>query len=950
MAIEEFEKTKLHYLVIGIDFGTTHTGISYTWSAKYEDDEDIITVTEWPALGGQTENTTKVPTQIAYERDESGRATNCWGYLIKPGVPRCVWMKLLLDKKARVTPFDDPNLRRALEEEEQRLPQGKTVEEVTTDFFRELYEFTMQRLRQDYPDILLDMTPIKYCFTMPAIWSDEAQLKTLWAAEAAGFAARPVDEVTLISEPEAAAMATLTGSLPRYGDRVLAEEPCILVCDCGGGTVDLTAYKVVGSDPWKLELEECYVGDGGKCGAVNLDRNLRDLLSARFGDEFDSLPDHVKSSGSLMMYDFERNKQIFDDPCPRLRQLRLLMNVEDSEHYDSFDSSVILSEKDMKTIFDPVVDQIIKLVAGQVRTARKSSGPNVTYLLPIGGLSDSPYLRNRLRKWCLEHRIHMGGPKDSWGAVVRGAVIRGLERATVVRKKCRRHYGTTSTQVYEPSLHGVNPPGGVHFWPLEGKDMVFNCMSWSINRGATIEPGGFKPINFFSWLRDSDRHLEIPLKSCSLPEAPRWFTEENIEESGTIVADLTGVDYAQFRRQPCDGEIRYRIEYTLEVVLGHEQGTVYFRVRISGEVISHTKVRLDDDPHNRSPEQIFPDLVKRLIEVGLRPQMITIVKGKLALNIKREFLTLSPVARDQAYKAVQSDYREPTLKLVEKLVKHLRDVLELEAKSNEARRGWRGPPGGPRGTWTKYSQELQPPDGPQDGPETAQEFLAYYEDFLSKNFGQFRFSDELKQSLAERAVKVKKELETNYGLTAKEVANLTKVSFYDIFFLCDDSTSMQMGDRIDALNETLQSITFWATMIEPSGVSLRFLNYDDDDNGDFDNFTDLGKLRDQITKPTREKENRMADVIRKAKTDADGLAGKFGPAVTIFLVAMVGKDKEAVGFLRELKGNPTLSSMVYTFTEPLDEVLEVLAKQAGHTAYKTLWMRLFNAALTTQTK
>lgn len=44
----------------------------------------------------------------------------------------------------------------------------------------------------------------------------------------------------------------------------------------------------------------------------------------------------------------------------------------------------------------------------------------------------------------------------------------------------------------------------------------------------------------------------------------------------------------------------------------------------------------------------------------------------------------------------------------------------------------------------------------------------------------------MKQSLADRAEKVKKELEMNYGLTAKEVANLTKVSFYDIFFLCGE--------------------------------------------------------------------------------------------------------------------------------------------------------------------
>ncbi|KAL3475680.1 hypothetical protein BJX99DRAFT_229106 [Aspergillus californicus] len=592
MAVDESEETKSHYLVIGIDFGTTYTGISYTWSAVYEDDDDIITVQEWPALNGQTENATKVPTQIAYERDESGRATNCWGYLIKPGTPRCVWMKLLLDKKARVTPSDDPNLRRALEEEEMRLPPGKTVEDVTTDFFGELYEFTMQSLRQEYPDILLDMTPIKYCFTMPAIWSDQAQLKTLWAAEAGGFAARQVDEVILISEPEAAAMATLTNSWPRHGDKIQAREPCVLVCDCGGGTVDLTTYKVVCDDPW--ELEECHVGDGGKCGAINLDRNLRDLLSARFGDKFDSLPAHLTSSGSLMMYDFEWNKQIFDTPCPRLRHLRLFMDVNDPEHYDSFDGAVILSEKDMQTIFDPVVDQIIKLVAGQVHAARKSSGPDVTYLLPIGGLSDSPYLRRRLREWCLKHRIRMGGPKHSWGAVVKGAVVRGVERATVVRKKCRRHYGRTARQRYNCRLHGESPPGGIQFDPLNGCNMVSKCMSWSIHRGATIEPGSFRAIRFSRWRRDGDRHLEIPLKSCSLPDAPLWFTEQNIEEIGTIVADLQGVDYTRFPKKLSDKVMCYYVTYTLEVVLGHEQGTVGFRVRISGKVISHTAVRIDD--------------------------------------------------------------------------------------------------------------------------------------------------------------------------------------------------------------------------------------------------------------------------------------------------------------------------------------------------------------------
>jgi hypothetical protein len=74
---------------------------------------------------------------------------------------------------------------------------------------------------------------------------------------------------------------------------------------------------------------------------------------------------------------------------------------------------------------------------------------------------------------------------------------------------------------------------------------------------------------------------------------------------------------------------------------------------------------------------------------------------------------------------------------------------------------------------------------------------------------------------------------------------------------------MLNGDRIDTLSETLQSITFWATMIEPSGVSLRFLNHDDDHNGKFDNLTDHEKLPDQILGIDFTGETRLGTMLRK---------------------------------------------------------------------------------------
>lgn len=194
-------------------------GVSYGWSAS-ADDDDIIAITQWPAVQSQTECAAKVPTQISYEADDTGDSAHCWGYLIEPGAPRCAWMKLLLDKNSRVTPNDDPDLKNDLNDFARSFPTGKDAQNVTVDFFKELYAFTMTNLKRDYPDKVIDLTPIKYWFTMPAIWSDEAQIRTLQAAKKGGFATRKGDEVFVIPEPEAAALATLTSHHLGYGDYI----------------------------------------------------------------------------------------------------------------------------------------------------------------------------------------------------------------------------------------------------------------------------------------------------------------------------------------------------------------------------------------------------------------------------------------------------------------------------------------------------------------------------------------------------------------------------------------------------------------------------------------------------------------------------------------------------------------------------------------------------------
>jgi hypothetical protein len=69
---------------------------------------------------------------------------------------------------------------------------------------------------------------------------------------------------------------------------------------------------------------------------------------------------------------------------------------------------------------------------------------------------------------------------------------------------------------------------------------------------------------------------------------------------GKIVADFSGVDFSQFSTKIIDGIAKYKVEYALEVVLGHRQGTVGFRVRIGNEVVGQTSVVFEEPSPRRA--------------------------------------------------------------------------------------------------------------------------------------------------------------------------------------------------------------------------------------------------------------------------------------------------------------------------------------------------------------
>jgi len=229
----------LSSLVVGIDFGTTYSGIAFlhTLNSSVKDAPDEIDVNkiaenikvikEWPDATGAHQE--KIPTILAYPKNANAPV---WGARVRASMkPRIEFFKLGLEPKAATfygflegfqstTPFGT----------HPALP-GKGPVDFVADYLQGLFKFLQESyLRGAFADVFLQSQTVSYILTVPAIWTDAAKSLTRQAAVRAGI---PDDKIMLVTEPEAAAFYCAT-----QGTTVdLADGEDFLVCDAGGGTV-----------------------------------------------------------------------------------------------------------------------------------------------------------------------------------------------------------------------------------------------------------------------------------------------------------------------------------------------------------------------------------------------------------------------------------------------------------------------------------------------------------------------------------------------------------------------------------------------------------------------------------------------------------------------------------------------------------------------------------------
>ncbi|KAL9641362.1 MAG: hypothetical protein Q9204_000057 [Flavoplaca sp. TL-2023a] len=500
-------------------------------------------IDQWPdatSSGIQGRSSDKVPTEIQYAADGSFK----WGFEISEG-ERSKWFNLLLDPDSssnidigQAKYYADP----------QAAPPGynQEPEDIVKDYLSALRRHIQAVLYQMLPQSVALSTPVKYVLTVPAMWSDIAIDRTRRCAELAGMGAST--SLNIVSEPEAAAIWALQEVPP--GSIEIGDS--FIVCDAGGGTVDLISYKVTGLKPI-LRVTMVVPGKGKKCGSSFLNRRFEEFLKAKLGGHPSWHEDMLEEASNRFdgvtkrCYNGSKTSH-YQIPVP---------TFPDSPTYNVRRARYTLKGADLYDIFEPVIQDVLAV-------------------LLVGGFGENRYLYKRIQQAIAPEGIEVLKSPYGWTAVVRGALIKGLAdhnpkntEVNVAGRYTSFHYETESAKVWDKKVHEEDK----RFWSAANSRWEVNTYDWFVLKAEAVSEK--KPIRlpYHSECLANKRKLDpitITIVKCADVDETRPPLFVRAEGEVTPVAHLE-VPLSLFptknlkKRQSEDGQEWFIVDFTLKV-------------------------------------------------------------------------------------------------------------------------------------------------------------------------------------------------------------------------------------------------------------------------------------------------------------------------------------------------------------------------------------------------
>ncbi|KAG5935629.1 hypothetical protein E4U59_005506 [Claviceps monticola] len=555
-------------LIIALDFGTTYSGVAYCFANQT--DAKPVAIMKWP--GNRGISAPKIPTVIEYSEEEPTGFR--WGASANKARGGIVAIKLLLDpEQERPLYLSANNTRKQLKS----LPKNPV--EIAADFIRAIYEHALREISTAVPKAYMDICQKEFVLSVPAVWSDAAKNATLKAAELAG-----IKSVTVVKEPEAAALYSI-----KTLDFSLEKNDAFVVCDAGGGTVDLISYEVMAVAP-QLKVKELVPGTGGMAGSLGLNERFASAVEELVGDHQWL---QLKSSKAWFFAERQFDQEIKKAFNGKLEE-EYYVNFPMAELWDDKDSNLVsstwkLTGHELSRIFEPLVADVVRMIEYQIQEVRlKRPEREISGICLVGGFGSSNYLMQRVKQHFPQ--IQVLQPEDAWAAIVKGAVLSKLPRQAAVTSTCAtRHYGTKGVIPYDVSRDA----GEETYLSRKGKRRV-TIIEWFIKTGDNILCDQRFDIPLFDEFDDihslGDLVRTYSLWQCEDKLAPFYPSKaKKLRLNCTVTADLRHVAKTKFLPwTDREGKSFYTLVFSL--IMTYKSAIMTFSIEVDGEEMGSTEV------------------------------------------------------------------------------------------------------------------------------------------------------------------------------------------------------------------------------------------------------------------------------------------------------------------------------------------------------------------------
>ncbi|XP_046570202.1 uncharacterized protein LOC124278523 isoform X2 [Haliotis rubra] len=576
-----------HFVVVAIDFGTTFSGYALSF---VRDPESVHMMRNWEG-GDPGVINQKTPTTILLNPeghlDSFGFTARDRYHNLTPDEAR-KWMyferfKMVLHHNADLT--KDTMLKASNGE----LFPALKVFALALRFFK---EHALQQL-SDQSGITVINDDVRWVITVPAIWKAPAKQFMRQAAYEADLVSPDCPDQLLIAlEPEAASIycrkLRMYQLIPEYPERRPLQPPryslpeplndglaCTdvrddvarppfdlppdhpleskikgtryMVVDCGGGTVDITVHEL-GNDN---KLTELYKATGGPYGATAVDDEFVNLLCDIFGHDFIA---HYQAKYPVgwvnLMINFESRKRSASPYKNNSLNVSLPFTFIDyfkkqkGGHIDSVvkrygnkeicwssEGMLRLSPHAMRCLFVPVMEKI-KHAIGDV--LNNPDARHLKFLFLVGGFAESAILQYEVRKE-FSPILKVLIPTGVSLAILKGAVLFGLDPTVVNVRRSRLTYGVGVLNRFTPSRHPTSKL--VH---REGVDWCTDVFDVFVHDDQPITLGD-TVIRSYTPAKANQMVSVIHIYSSDSKDSA-FITDPGVRKCGTLCLDLSDED------------------------------------------------------------------------------------------------------------------------------------------------------------------------------------------------------------------------------------------------------------------------------------------------------------------------------------------------------------------------------------------------------------------------